>query len=389
MGSGKFEVGSGKFEVGSGKLEVRSGAQWLLVWWLLLGLGTFSYAERVEDVPNPRVRDASWVTDLPRALTPETVGRLNSLIDALEQENGAEMAVVVVQNLDGKSIESFATELFNLWGIGKRESNNGVLLLWALDERRVRIEVGTGLGAVIPDDRAGAVLDGAVIPLFKQRQFDAGVLAGIEELAALLRGEASQRSAEAVRSYTPLENPSPLADDFVQSGRQGSDVSLVWVALGGLASLLGGVFGFRRWRRFRKRVCPSCGTQMVRLPESSDDAHLDPARRLEEKLGSVDYDVWECPSCRHNFSLRYPKWFTSYGGCPQCSHRTRSKTRTTIRSATTTSTGRAKVVEDCEFCTYHQEYFVTIPRKSSSSSSSSSSSFGGGSSSGGGASRGY
>ncbi len=341
-------------------------------------------AESVTDVPNPRVRDSTWVTDLPAALRPDTVQRLNRLIDELERDTTAEMAVVVIHSLDGESIETFANQLFNLWGIGKRESDNGVLLLWATTDRQLRIEVGTGLESLIPDSRAGAVLDSQVVPRFREGDFDGGVVTGMETLASLVRGGGAETPQDAVRSYTPVENPVPG-----EGGAEGSGLWNIWGAVIGLLGAGGGVAGFRRWRRYRKRSCPSCNTQMTLLDETADDAHLDKPGQLEERLGSVDYDVWQCRSCGHSFTLRYPKWFTSYGSCPQCSHRTCSKSEQVVEAATTSSSGRARVTEDCEFCTYQRVYTRTIPRKSSSSSSSGSSSFGGGSSSGGGASRGY
>lgn len=134
---------------------------------------------------------------------------------------------------------------------------------------------------------------------------------------------------------------------------------------------------------------------MTRLDEASDDAHLSKGELAEEHVGSVDYDVWQCPSCGHHLTLRYPKWLTKYGSCPQCHNRTLLTTTTTIEAATTSHDGSARVTETCGFCNYTTSYTKTLARLSESSSSSSSSgggssssSFGGGSSGGGGASRG-
>ena len=133
---------------------------------------------------------------------------------------------------------------------------------------------------------------------------------------------------------------------------------------------------------------------MTRLEEADDDAHLGKGELAEENIGSVDYDVWQCPSCGHHLTLRYPKWLSQYGSCPQCHNRTLQSTTETIEAATTSHEGSARVIETCGFCTYTNTFTKTLPRISESSSSSSgggssSSSFGGGSSGGGGASRGY
>jgi uncharacterized protein len=134
---------------------------------------------------------------------------------------------------------------------------------------------------------------------------------------------------------------------------------------------------------------------MVCLAESDDDALLEEGQQAEERIESIDYDVWKCGACGHHFTLRYPKWFSSYSKCSQRHNRTKSSTETVLAAATTTSSGSARVVETCAFCTFRREYTKVLPRIESSGSSSSgsssggSSSFGGGGSGGGGASRGY
>ena len=130
---------------------------------------------------------------------------------------------------------------------------------------------------------------------------------------------------------------------------------------------------------------------MARVGEADDDALLEKGQQAEERIGSVDYDVWKCGGCGHHFTLRHPKWITRYERCPQCHHRTKSSTEKVIDAASTTSSGSARVVEQCAFCTFLREYTKVIPRIEASASSSSgvASSFGGGGSGGGGASRGY
>ena len=134
---------------------------------------------------------------------------------------------------------------------------------------------------------------------------------------------------------------------------------------------------------------------MVCLPEADDDALLEKGQQAEERVGSVDYDVWTCGACSHHFTLRYPKWVSGFAKCPQCHNRTKSSAETVIEHASTSSSGSARVVEQCAFCSFNREYTKVLPRLESSSSSSGgsssggSSSFGGGSSGGGGASRGY
>ncbi len=332
-------------------------------------------AEPLAGIPNPRVKDGTWVTDMPGALRADTVARLNQSISEIHRAHGIEMAVVVVRSLDGLSIEEFAEQLFNRWGIGKEARDNGLLFLWSTGDRKVRVEVGYGLEGVLPDGKAGAILDSYVIPRFKTGEFDAGVIAGVDAVLAAARDEPVALPAMGTESYE-------------------SDGWLSWLPwLGSIPVGIGGITGFRRWRRYRRRKCPQCHTRMALLSDSEDDKLLEKGQVAEERIGSVDYDVWKCPSCSHHFTLRYAKWLSEHDKCPQCANRTKSSKESVINAATTSSSGTARVLEQCAFCTFTNDYTKTLPRitqsSSSSSGSSGGSSFGGGSSGGGGASRGY
>jgi uncharacterized protein len=308
------------------------------------------------------------------------------MIADFERATGVEMAVVVIKSLDGLSVEEAAEKLFKQWSIGKNGRDNGLLLLWSTGDRRVRVEVGYGLEGTLPDGKVGQILDTYVIPKFRNGDFDTGVIDGVAMLINAAQNE-------------PVSLPSPRSGSY--AGDEGGGFSFVSpTTLGIVGSIPAGIaslVGFRRWRRYRRRRCPQCRAVMARLGEAEDDVLLEEGQQAEEKIGSVDYDVWKCPSCAHHLVLRYPKWLTGYDKCPQCHNRTRSSTETTIAAATTSQSGSARVVETCAFCSFRTEYTKTLPqlqeRSSSSSSSGSSSgrssSFGGGRSGGGGASRGY
>ena len=337
------------------------------------------HAESLTSIPNPRTRDGSWVTDMPAALRPETIGQLNSAISEAERTSGVEMAVVVIKSLDGLTVEELAVKLFELWGIGKKQHDNGLLLLWSTGDRRVRVEVGYGLEGALPDGKVGAILDTYVIPKFKAGDFDQGLLDGVNALLLVARNQPLELGSAGSESY---DSPA------------WSVVAVLFGVFGSLAAAIGSITGFRRWRRYRRRHCPECHTLMVCLPETDDDAVLDKGQQTEERIGSVDYDVWKCGACSHHFTLRYPKWLSAYAKCPQCHNRTKSSTEQVVERATTSSSGSASVVEECAFCSFRHAYTKTLPRlqeRSSSSrgSSGGSSSFGGGRSGGGGASRGY
>ena len=338
-------------------------------------------AEPLTSIPNPRTRDGTWVTDMPGMLRADTIARLNSTIGEFERTNGAEMAVVVIRSLDGLSIEEAAVKLFELWNIGKKSKDNGLLLLWSTGDRRVRVEVGYGLEGVLPDGKVGAILDAYVMPKFKSGEFDEGLLAGVDALLSAARDE-------------PVELPSPRSESY-GSGSPGI-VAVVIGLLAGIPLTVGSIFGFRKWRRHRRRRCPACQMLMTRLGEAPTTRCSRRGSRQKSGSGALITMCGSAGRCGHHFTLRYPKWVSSYAQCPQCHNRTKSSTEKVIAAATTISSGSARVVETCAFCTFRREYTKVLPRhrsrassSSSGSSSGGSSSFGGGGSGGGGASRGY
>ena len=137
---------------------------------------------------------------------------------------------------------------------------------------------------------------------------------------------------------------------------------------------------------------------MTLLNEGADDASLSPTEQLEEQLGSVDYDIWTCPTCPYVEKSRYGAFFTSYAKCPRCQAVTKSQTVSRLQAPTTFSTGLERVNERCQACGWEKAFERVIPQLpdtsdssrssfgSSGSSSFSSSSDSGGHSSGGGAS---
>src|SRR5262245_1344160 len=168
---------------------------------LLAAIAPAAGAEPIASIPNPRVRDGTWVTDLPGVLRADTVARLNTMIGEVERASGVEMAVVVIKSLDGRSVEEVAVKLFELWGIGKKNKDNGLLLLWSTGDRRVRVEVGYGLEGALPDGKVGAILDTYVIPRFRSSEFDAGLLAGVDVLLRAVRNQPIDLPSAGSESY--------------------------------------------------------------------------------------------------------------------------------------------------------------------------------------------
>lgn len=140
----------------------------------------------VQEVPNPRQTNG-WVADTANIISPATENQLNQLISGLEALNGTEIAVVTVSStVPAATPKEFATELFNTWGIGKDEQDNGVLFLISVGDRRTEIETGYGVEPYLPDAKAGRLLRQEVVPQFRQGNYDQGILAGTQSLVSTL-----------------------------------------------------------------------------------------------------------------------------------------------------------------------------------------------------------
>ncbi|MEM9496934.1 MAG: TPM domain-containing protein [Pseudomonadota bacterium] len=318
----------------------------------------------------------TYVNDFADLLPGQASDELRARLRAFKRDHGVEFTVVTLRSMrdyghDG-AIEPFATGLFNAWGVGHTDRNDGVMLLVAQADRQVRIELGAGYDISL--NRAmKRIIDDVMIPEFRDGNFIDGISMGVDAVAAELTLE-------------PLSFGQRVMV-WLNSAAQGL-AALIQAALVPLAAALAGAayWLWKRWQRRKPRICPIDRTTMVRLAEDTDDIFLVPGAQKEESLKSVDYDVWQCDRCRHRTIEAYPSLFSRYSACRSCNFRTLECDETILKTATTSSTGVKRLDYACLNCGDSYSLEKTIPKVSERSSSSGSSSFGGGRSSGGGAS---
>lgn len=130
-----------------------------------------------------------YVNDFAGLMDAASTSDLETLIGGVEKGTGAEMAVVTIDSLEGITIEEYAVELFEYWGIGKADEDNGILILVALLEREVRIEVGYGLEGVITDLEAGRIIDDIIVPNFKEENYNRGIYDAVVTISNQIYGE--------------------------------------------------------------------------------------------------------------------------------------------------------------------------------------------------------
>lgn len=130
-----------------------------------------------------------YVNDFAHVLSAGTKQTLEDELKSFNQTTSNEIAVAIVQSMGGDYIENYAVKLFEEWGIGKKDKDNGVLLLLAIEEREMRIEVGYGLEGALPDSVAQSILNNEMTPKLKGGDYDGAMTAGVRAIEDATKGE--------------------------------------------------------------------------------------------------------------------------------------------------------------------------------------------------------
>ena len=151
----------------------------------------------LNDVPNVRLNDArQYVSDPTAILSTSARDTINAVLSRLEQQTGIETAVVMLPSIGDDDIFNFAHELFRQWGIGKKKSNNGLLILFVMDQHKVRFTVGYGLEATMTDAMSKRIQTQRMVPRFREGDWDAGMVDGVRAAAQVLDGSMQPEADE-------------------------------------------------------------------------------------------------------------------------------------------------------------------------------------------------
>ncbi len=158
-------------------------------YFLLLLLATIlSVCVQAQNIP-ARPNPPRLVNDLAGALSPEQRDILEQKLVALDDSTSNQIAIVLIKTLNDYPIEDYANKLFRSWGIGNKKNNNGVLILAAIDDHQVRIEVGYGLEGAIPDITANSIIDNDIVLSFKTQNYYQGLNLAATDLSKAAAGE--------------------------------------------------------------------------------------------------------------------------------------------------------------------------------------------------------
>lgn len=248
-----------------------------LLFFLLLVLGSLSTigatAEPrqygVKDVPNVRLADARrYVSDPASILTAASRDSIDAVLSRLEAHTGIETAVVMLPSIGDADIFEFAHELFREWGIGKKKSDNGMLILFVMDQHKVRFTTGYGLEGTMTDAMSKRIQTQQMVPRFKQGDWDAGMVDGVRAVAQVLDGT--------------MEPDSDSGDD--------DDMLIAVITV--LAMVLGAILVI--WAIGETQRCPKCRKKGVKKM-AQHTLRLHGGRRVRRT-------TYLCPHCGHTFT---------------------------------------------------------------------------------------
>ena len=220
---------------------------WRAAWLVAAAVGVMSASAQgtVQPVPELNAR----VIDTTATLTADQQSVISQKLAAFETAQGTQLVVLVVATTAPEDIASYANRVGNAWKIGRKDVGDGVILIVAKDDRKLRIEVAKTLEGAVPDLSAKRVIDQAIAPRFKQEDFAGGIDAGVDQLIALIQNEGLSEPASPSKSAETWRDVvnAVVAFDLL--------FMLFFLKFGGLAgaliaifcSLVGAVFGALAW----------------------------------------------------------------------------------------------------------------------------------------------
>ena len=246
---------------------------------VLLACATLALAA---DLPT----SVGYVNDFAGKLAPSDRQALESRLRDYESSTSNEVAVVIVESLDGESVDAYANRLFNAWGVGKKERNNGVMLLWAPAERKVRLEVGRGLEYAISNTAAADIVR-TVTARFRQEDYAGGLNAGVDAIVARLDSAAPTSAA------TPAEAPMQVPVETPVEPQSAGHWQLIFLAAAvGLAAFF--VVMARRGRRIRLAASvPRDLESMAVMLDGGEDLRTKAVSALDKLRQEAPPEAWE------------------------------------------------------------------------------------------------
>lgn len=205
----------------------------VLMFWLLVGVGSglAQKAYTVEMVPNAKVINDSYVIDPEHLLRDSTVMTINSLLRGLEDQTTVQVAVVMLSSIGDATDFDFAQKLFEKWGIGHSAKDNGLLVLFVQDQKKIRFHTGFGVEGTLPDVICKRIEIQHMVPSFREGKIDDGMLGGVKEIIKILT---NPKYAEELRDESKMVTLLPAVGNSMDSADHmiGFMLAIGWLLIG-------------------------------------------------------------------------------------------------------------------------------------------------------------
>lgn len=388
-------------------LSIIRGRKGLLLFLLILysTFGILARSYSPDELQMPNLMAGEFIADPENLLSAGTKSEVNRTLKDVHDRTTAEVGVAIVPDLGDMEVEDFANKLYDYWKVGKKDNNNGVLLIISPESRQARIQTGYGTEGVLPDAVASYIMRHEIVPAMREGDLDGAVTGATSEIAKILTDpeyaeelRSSQSGYGSQELLTPEEKAalkttvSWLATILFLAGgiallcvwisgkkkkrreKVTSYRNLLWilVALGVMSFGAGLIWAVISWLLLKKArntsdPCPNCGNpKMKHLSGMEAIQHLTPAQQTEKRLRSREHEVWRCQRCGQTTVDTYDNPFSKYTVCDRCGTKAmHSIGSRTVRQPNTFQNGIGEHVSRCEHCgnEYHQRY--TIPSRAS------------------------
>ena len=365
---------------------------------LLISWCAFAAPRPLSEITNPKSNGQGYVSNPDGILTASEIDSLNFLATQIENTTNVQIAVVVINSCNVDETGQYALDIFNTWGVGNIENNNGVLVFTAVNQRAWEIIVGDGISSQLTHVKCAAIGD-EIKPYFRNAQYGAGIAVALRSISMIVSPSSSGNSPDDNRSSilkTRLDFQMPslwwfipffyLVGNLIFSMRilffirrcrnSSNDPFSCYMAVDNYLQwgwalffvipgwyLMGKLTETHAWLRNCPRNSQRNGKPMYKLSEKDDDLFLDAGQLTEEDIGSKDYDVWITDNGDDVLILSYAGKKTKYDVCKKCNYKTWVlQDGYTEKPATTEESGLRISKYACLNCHHVEKIKSVIPK---------------------------
>jgi uncharacterized protein len=377
----------------------------------------FSENRSPESIPNPKSVGSEWhsIFDETSFISNEEKTQLQTILDEIEKEKGVQIAIVILDSIGENEPKTFAHDLFQHWGIGRKGIDDGLLFLLVQDQRKWIFETGYGLEGTLPDVILKRIGENILVPKLKEGNQGVGLIESFQTIATIIQEDGSLDNTNIAQyndwgdstvnqieedqfwenedilmiliivgfayGFVSLFFISDAMETFAKISKKEMKIDKrlaemqkfwkkPWVKYGFIFFLpmmiaIGFIYlSHRRKLVDSKKDCPACGKHTYEiLPNQQSHQFMDKLEAIEHKVGSTTTLVWRCSTCKHSEKITTRSSTAEKHLCPACNHYTvKSKFGHTIISPTYTSGGSDQYIDECLYCGNSTKRVVSTPK---------------------------